>query len=273
MMYMEDIILKNGVILPKIGLGVWNTYGDEAITAIDTALKLGYRRIDTAMFYKNELEVGLGIKQSGIARDKIFVSTKIWYTDMEVKKVRDTFQKSLSNLQLEYIDMYMLHWPMGDYIGSWKVLEELYAEGKVKSIGVCNFQRHHLEKLLQHATIKPMVNQIESHPTFSQSDLVTYCQENGIHAEAWSPLGRGDDLGNPSVKAIAEKYGKTTAQVILRWHIQRGVSVIPKSVKEHRMLQNVDVFDFQLTDAEMKEILAQDTGIPRGGYQEGYTWD
>lgn len=272
-MYMEDIVLSNGVKLPKIGLGMWDAYDDEAAMAVSTALKLGYRRIDTAMFYKNEPEVGRGIRMSGIPREDVFVSTKIWYTDMEVDKVRATFQKSLDNMKLDYIDMYMLHWPMGDFIGSWKVLEELYAEGKINSIGVCNFQKHHMEKLLQHATIKPMVNQIESHPTFSQNELVRYCQENGIHAEVWSPLGRGDDLGNPSIKAIADKYGKTTAQVILRWHMQRGVSAIPKSVKEHRMLENVDVFDFQLTEEEMQIILALETGIPRGGYREGYTWD
>lgn len=272
-MYMEDIILSNGIKLPKIGLGMWDAYGDEAAMAVSTALKLGYRRIDTAMFYKNEPEVGRGIRMSGIPREDVFVSTKIWYTDMEVDKVRETFQKSLDNMQLDYIDMYLLHWPMGDFIGSWKVLEELYAEGKIKSIGVCNFQKHHMEELLQYATIKPMINQIESHPTFSQNELVRYCQKNGIHAEVWSPLGRGDDLGNSSIKAIAEKYGKTSAQVILRWHMQRGVSAIPKSVKKHRMLENVSIFDFQLTEEEMQTILALETGVPRGGYREGYTWD
>jgi diketogulonate reductase-like aldo/keto reductase len=176
-------------------------------------------------------------------------------------------------MQLDYIDMYMLHWPMNDFVGSWKVLEELYQEGKVKSIGVCNFQKHHMEELLKHASIKPMVNQIESHPTFSQNELVKYCQEQGIPAEAWSPLGRGDDLGNAVVKEIADKYGKTTAQVILRWHLQRNLTVIPKSVKEYRMIENVDVFDFTLTEEEMQKILDQETGIPRGGYREEYTWE
>jgi diketogulonate reductase-like aldo/keto reductase len=225
------------------------------------------------MFYKNEPEVGRGIKMSGVPREEIFVSTKIWFTDMEVDKVRETFEKSLANMQLDYIDMYMLHWPMNDFVGSWKVLEELYQEGKVKSIGVCNFQKHHMEELLKHASIKPMVNQIESHPTFSQNELVKYCQEQGIPAEAWSPLGRGDDLGNAVVKEIADKYGKTTAQVILRWHLQRNLTVIPKSVKEYRMIENVDVFDFTLTEEEMQKILDQETGIPRGGYREEYTWE
>jgi diketogulonate reductase-like aldo/keto reductase len=270
---MEEIQLSNGVKLPKIGLGMWDTYDDEAANAVSTALKLGYRRIDTAMFYKNEPEVGRGIKMSGVPREEIFVSTKIWFTDMEVDKVRETFEKSLANMQLDYIDMYMLHWPMNDFVGSWKVLEELYQEGKVKSIGVCNFQKHHMEELLKHASIKPMVNQIESHPTFSQNELVKYCQKQGIPAEAWSPLGRGDDLGNAVVKEIADKYGKTTAQVILRWHLQRNLTVIPKSVKEYRMIENVDVFDFTLTEEEMQKILDQETGIPRGGYREEYTWE
>ncbi|MDO4942413.1 MAG: aldo/keto reductase [Lachnospiraceae bacterium] len=272
-MYMEEITLNNGISVPKIGLGMWDAYGDEAAGAVSTALKLGYRRVDTAMFYKNEPEVGRGIQMSGIPREEIFVSTKIWFTDMEVDKVRPTFEKSLDNLQLDYIDMYMLHWPMGDVTGSWKVLEELYEEGKVKGIGVCNFQKHHMEDLLKTAKIKPMINQIESHPTFSQNDLVLYCQEQGIQPEVWSPLGRGDDLNNPVIKEIAQKYDKTTAQVILRWHMQRGVTAIPKSVKEHRMMENTSVFDFRLTEEEMAVILAQETGTPRGGYREGYTWE
>ena len=272
-MYMEEVTLNNGRKIPKIGLGMWDTYDEEAAQAVATALQIGYRRIDTAMFYKNEPEVGRGIRMSGVPREEIFVSTKIWFTDMEKDNVRATFEKSLENLQLDYIDMYMLHWPMGDVAGSWEVLEDLYEEGKVKSIGVCNFQKHHMEALLKSARIKPMINQIESHPTFSQDALVQYCFEKGIQPEVWSPLGRGDDLNHPVIQKIAEKYDKTTAQIILRWHLQRGVTMIPKSVKKHRMLENTDVFDFALTEEEMKQILAQETGVPRGGYRDEYTWE
>lgn len=271
-MKMEYITLNNGLKIPQIGLGMWDTYDEEAAQAVATALKLGYRHIDTAMFYKNEAAVGEGIRRSGVPREEITVVTKIWYTDMVQGKVRETFEQSLSNLGLDDVDMYLLHWPLNDVAGSWKVLEELYEEGRVKAIGVCNFQKHHMETLLETAKIKPMVNQIESHPLFTQDELVRYCQEQGITVEVWGPLGQGNDLTNETIINLAEKYGKTPAQIILRWHMQRGVIAIPKSVKEHRMVENASVFDFVLSEEDMAAIYAQNTGITKRGYQPGYEW-
>lgn len=270
---MEKIRLENGLEVPQIGLGMWDTHGEEALQAILTALEVGYRHIDTAMFYQNEVEVGEALKRTNIPRKEIQVATKIWYTDMHADQVRKTFEKSLENLQLDYIDLYLLHWPLEDYEGSWKVLEELYEEGKVKAIGVCNFQRHHLEKLLSVAKIRPMVNQIESHPTFNQQPLVEYCQEIGIPVEVWGPLGKGADLNNEVIVALAEKYEKTPAQIILRWHMQRGVIAIPKSIKKHRLEENKDVFDFVLSEEDMNQIYQLETGVTNRGYQPGYTWE
>ncbi len=271
-MNMEYVTLANGLQVPKIGLGMWNTYEGEAAKTVETAVRLGYRRIDTAMGYKNEAEVGEGIRKSGVPREEIFISTKIWWADMVDKDkahIRATFEKSLSNLGTDYVDMYMIHWPVGDVKAAWEVLEELYAEGKAKSIGVCNFQKHHLEDLLAYAKVKPMINQIESHPTFTQDELFQYTKSLGIQPEIWSPLGRGADLQNETVGAIAEKYGKSPAQVMLRWHIQRGATTIPKSVHEERMIQNADIFDFALTDEEMAALLAEEAGTPCGNYKQG----
>ena len=250
-MRMEYITLNNGLKIPQIGLGMWDTYDEEAAQAVATALKLGYRHIDTAMFYKNEAAVGEGIRRSGVPREEITVVTKIWYTDMVQGKVRETFEQSLANLGLDDVDMYLLHWPLNDVAGSWKVLEGLYEEGRVKASGVCSFQKHHRETLLETAKIKPMVNQIESHPLFTQDELVRYCQEQGITVEVWGPLGQGNDLTNETIINLAEKYGKTPAQIILRWHMQRGVIAIPKSVKEHRMVENASVFDFALSEEDI----------------------
>jgi diketogulonate reductase-like aldo/keto reductase len=271
-MKMEFVTLSNGLKMPQIGLGMWDTYEEEAADAVCKALQLGYRHIDTAMFYKNEEAVGKGIRMSGVPREEITVVTKIWYTDMQPEKVRETFEKSLDNLGLDYVDLYLLHWPLNDYTGSWKVLEELYEEGKVKAIGVCNFQKHHMEKLLNAAKIKPMVNQIESHPLFSQDALVKYCQEQEIAVEVWGPLGQGNDLKDEVIVELSQKYQKTPAQIILRWQMQRGVIAIPKSVKEHRMIENASVFDFELSKEDMALINTRDTGITKRGYQPGYEW-
>lgn len=270
---MKYIKLSNGFEMPVIGLGMWDSHEREAEHAVAAALKNGYKNIDTAMFYKNETEVGTGIKISGIPREDVIVSTKIWYDDMYPEKVRETFEKSLSNLQLDYVDVYFLHWPINDYVGSWKVLEELYEEGKIKVIGVCNFQKHHLETLMKEAKIKPMINQIESHPTFSQAKLIDYCKEQGIAVQAWGPIGKGQDIQNEIILALAEKYGKTPAQIILRWHVQRDIIAIPKTIKEHRLVENMDVFDFELSKEDMDLISSLDTGKTNRGYQPGYQWE
>lgn len=266
--------LPNGRSIPQVGLGVWGTSGEEAKNAVVCALKNGYRHIDTAAFYKNEVDVAAGIKESGIPREDIFIATKVWFEDMtDEASVRAALEDSLAKLETDYIDLYLLHWPLNNYVESWKALENLYEEGKVKAIGVSNCQKHHLEAIMKEASIKPMVNQIEIHPTFGQTKTLEYCQSQNIMVEAWGPLGKGADLNNETVVAIAKKYDKSPAQVILRWHIQRDTLVIPKSVTESRIIANQDIFDFALTEEEMKEITAQETFETKRGYMEGYTWE
>ncbi len=269
-----NTVLANGMSIPKIGLGVWGTNGEEAAHAVECALKCGYRHIDTAAFYKNEEQVAEGIRRSGVAREDIVIATKVWFDDMiDEASVRKACQQSLEKLETDYIDLYILHWPLNNYVESWKALEKLYEEGKVRAIGVSNFQRHHMEELLKAAKIKPMVNQIEIHPTFGQTELVEYCQEKGIMVEAWGPLGKGADLTNEAIGTIADKYEKTPAQIILRWHLQRDTLIIPKSVTESRIISNRDIFDFELTEEDMAVITAQETHKTNRGYMEDYTWE
>lgn len=264
--------LSNGSQIPEIGIGCWDAYGETVSQAIAAALQLGYRLVDSAMYYKNEPEVGAGIRNSGIPREEIFLSSKIWYTDMVKERVRPTFEKSLKDLGVDYLDMYMLHWPVGDVRGSWKILEGLYEEGLVKNLGICNCQMHHLQEIAAYANIPPVINQVESHPTFQQDALVRYTLEQGIAAEAWGPLGKGKDLNADIIVALAEKYGKSPAQIILRWHLQRGLLIIPKSIHPERMVQNTELYDFSLTPEEVAAIHTLETGETTRGYAEGYIW-
>lgn len=269
---MKTVTLHNGFEMPQIGLGLWSASEEEAVSAVASAVKLGYRNIDTATFYKNETAVGKGIAESGIAREDVLVSTKIWYEDMFPEKVRADFEKSIERLGTDSIDVYFLHWPLNDYVGCWKVLEELYEEGKVKVIGVCNFQKHHLETLMESAKIKPMINQFETHPLFLQGDLIDYCQSQNIAVQSWGPIGKGADLKNETIIALAEKYGKTPAQIILKWHLQRGIIVIPKSVHEERLAENIDLDGFELSKEDLDLITSLDTGVTTRGYMPGYEW-
>lgn len=252
----SSTILNNGVKMPWLGLGVYKSQeGQEVENAVRLALEYGYRSIDTASFYKNEVGVGRAIKDSGIPREEIFVTTKVWNDDQGYDSTLKAFEESQQKLGLDYIDLYLIHWPiLGRFKETWKAMEKLYRDGLVRSIGVCNFQVHHLEDLLRGCEVRPMVNQVEFHPLLTQKKVLNYCKENEIQMEAWAPLMRGGVLDNPIITGIADKHGKTPAQVVLRWDLQHGVVTIPKSVREHRIKENGDIFDFELTNEEMEQI-------------------
>ncbi|MDQ0200329.1 aldo/keto reductase [Neobacillus ginsengisoli] len=253
-------VLSNGIKMPWFGIGVFKVEeGPELVNAVKFAIKNGYRSIDTAAIYENEEGVGQaireGIKEAGISREDLFVTSKVWNADLGYESTLAAYETSLTKLGLDYLDLYLIHWPVaGKYKEAWRALETLYKEGKVKAIGVSNFQIHHLEDVMKDAEIKPMVNQVEYHPRLTQKELQAFCQQHGIQLEAWSPLMQGQLLDNPVLQEIANKYNKSIAQVILRWDLQKGVVTIPKSTKEHRIIENSTVFDFELTKEEMVQI-------------------
>ncbi|MDM5293437.1 aldo/keto reductase [Peribacillus simplex] len=256
----DTTTLHNGVKMPWFGLGVFKVEeGPELVNAVKMAIKHGYRSIDTAAIYENEEGVGQGIieglKEAGISREDLFVTSKVWNSDLGYESTIAAYEKSLKKLGLEYLDLYLIHWPVeGKYKEAWRALETLYKEGKVKAIGVSNFQIHHLKDLMKDAEVKPMVNQVECHPRLTQKEVQAFCKEQGIQLEAWSPLMQGELLDNDVLQAIAAKHGKSVAQVILRWDIQNGIVTIPKSTKEHRIVENSSVFDFELTEEELNQI-------------------
>ncbi|MCY8371262.1 aldo/keto reductase [Bacillus haynesii] len=256
----DRITLNNGTAMPWFGLGVFKVEeGPELVQAVKTAIKHGYRSIDTAAIYGNEEGVGQGIreglKEAGISREDLFVTSKVWNDDLGYDETIAAYEASLEKLGLDYLDLYLIHWPVeGRYNAAWKALETLYEQGRVKAIGVSNFNIHHLEDLLKDAAVKPAINQVEYHPRLTQKELQEFCRSHGIQLQAWSPLMQGQLLSHPLLKDIADKHGKTTAQVILRWDLQNGVITIPKSTKAERIAQNADIFDFELTIEEMKQI-------------------
>ena len=255
-------ILNNGVEMPWFGFGVFKVQdGDEVEHAVRIALQTGYRSIDTASLYNNERGVGKAIQESGVPREDIFLTTKVWNDDMRANRTQAAFAESLERLGTDYVDLYLVHWPVaGFYKETWKAMEEIYKSGRAKAIGVSNFTIHHLEDLLSGCEIVPAVNQIEFHPLLLQADLLAYCESQNILVEAWSPLMRGKILHEKTILEIAEKYGKTAAQIILRWDLQHGVITIPKSVHAHRIEENADIFDFTLSEADMKSLDALDAG-------------
>ena len=261
--------LNNGVEIPYLGLGVFQVKeGDETANAVHWAIEAGYRHIDTAALYGNEKSVGIGIRKSGIDRKKIFVTTKLWKDDMLRGTQMQAFEKSLNLLQMDYVDLYLIHWPVaGKSMESWKVLEKIYKSGKAQAIGVSNFMEKHLDALLREAKIVPAVNQVECHPHLAQQPLADYCQKQGIAFEAWSPLGGtgGNLLDDPTLKKIANKHGKSAAQVILHWELQRGLIIIPKSIHQARIIANKDIYGFELSTDEMKAINALDKNPQRTG--------
>ncbi|ATO49346.1 aldo/keto reductase [Brevibacillus laterosporus] len=252
--------LHNGTKMPWFGIGVFKVEeGSELVSAVKSAIKHGYRSIDTAAIYGNETSVGQaiheGIQETNLPREDLFVTSKVWNADLGYEATLAAFETSLDKLGLEYLDLYLIHWPVkGKYKEAWRALEKLYKDGRVKAIGVSNFQIHHLEDLMEEAEIKPMINQVEFHPYLTQKELITFCRAHDIQMEAWSPLMQGQLLDNPVLQEIADKHGKTVAQVILRWDLQHGVITIPKSTKEHRIVENASVFDFELTKEEMDRI-------------------
>ena len=246
--------LNNGVEMPYFGLGVYlSKDGQEVINAIKWAVEAGYQHIDTASIYKNEEGVGQGVKQCGVSREDLFVVSKVWNSDQGYDATIHAFEASLRRLDMDYLDLYLIHWPVaGKYKETWKALEKLYKEGRIKSIGVSNFMQHHLEDLLNDASIVPMVNQMEFHPFLVQQDLIDFCNKNTIRYEAWSPMMQGRIFDMQEFKDLSKKYGKTAAQIVLRWDLQKGVMTIPKSTKKERIIANGDIFDFQLTDEDVK---------------------
>lgn len=252
--------LHNGVEMPWFGLGVFKVEdGPELVEAVKVAIKEGYRSIDTAAIYGNEKAVGegirAGIKEAGISREDLFITSKVWNSDQGYETTLAAYEESLKKLELDYLDLYLVHWPVeGKYKDTWRALETLYKEGRTRAIGVSNFQIHHLQDVLEDAEIKPMINQVEYHPRLTQKELQAFCKEQGIQMEAWSPLMQGQLLDNETLQEVADKYGKTTAQIILRWGLQNEVVTIPKSTKEHRIIANASIFDFELTKEDMEKI-------------------
>ncbi|MBB6669993.1 aldo/keto reductase [Cohnella nanjingensis] len=252
--------LYNGVKMPWFGLGVFKVEdGPELENAVKIAIKHGYRSIDTAAIYGNEEGVGRGIraglKETGISRGELFVTSKVWNADLGYEASLAAYETSLRKLDLDYLDLYLIHWPVkGKYKEAWRALETLYKEGRVKAIGVSNFQIHHIEDLMKDAEIKPMVNQVEYHPRLAQKEVHDYCKQQGIQLEAWSPLMQGQLLDHPVIKEIADRYQKSIAQIILRWDLQNGVVTIPKSTKEHRIVENASIFDFELNKDDMEHL-------------------
>ena len=256
--------LKNGVTVPQVGFGTWQIEeGELAFNAVKTALEVGYRHIDTAAVYGNEVSVGNAINKSNLKREEVFVTSKLWNSDRGYEETLKAFEVSLKKLNLEYMDLYLLHWPANAKqfenwreinASSWKALEKLYDEGKVKAIGVSNFLKEHLEALLPFATIKPMVNQIEFHPGFMQEDTIALCEKELILIEAWSPLGSGRMLDNEVLIEIAKKYNVSVAQLCIRWILQKGHLPLPKSVTPERIKNNLDVYSFTISDEDVNRI-------------------
>jgi len=259
---MQYKTLNNDLRIPQLGYGVWKVPDENATTSVEQALEAGYRLIDTAKVYGNERGVGKAIANSDLARDDLFITTKVWNADQGYENTLKAFDESLEKLGLDYVDLYLIHWPTPKfdmYVETYKALEKLYQDGRTKAIGVCNFDIEHLQRILDECDIIPTVNQVECHPYLQQRELKQFCEEHGILLEAYSPLMNGDKvMDNDVIQELADQYGKTPAQIILRWHLQSEVVVIPKTVTPSRMTENINVFDFELQEADMDKIASLD---------------
>ncbi len=259
---METVTLNNGVKMPIIGFGVYQIPdAEECENAVYEALITGYRLIDTAAGYLNEEAVGRAIKRSGVPRKELFITTKLWVQDAGYESAKLAFAKSLKKLQLDYLDLYLIHQPFGDYYGAWRAMQDLYHEGKIKAIGVSNFLPDRLMDLIVHNKIVPAVNQIETHPFYQQTESAAFMKEQGVQHQSWAPFAEGlnNMFGNEVLVSVAEKYNKSVAQVVLRWLVQRDVVVIPKSVRKERIVENFDIFNFELSADDIEQISALDT--------------
>lgn len=266
---MQDIksytVLNNGVKMPWLGFGTYKVEdGDIVINSVKEALKAGYIHVDTASFYKNEAGVGTAIKESGVSREEIFLTSKVWNTEQGYEKTLNSFEASIKRLGTEYLDLYLIHWPTPLHNETWKALEKLYKEGYVRAIGISNFTVNHLKDLMSKAEIMPMVNQVEFHPLLVQNELRKFCTENNIQQEAWSPLMRGKIFGISLLEELARKYNKTISQIVLRWDLQMGVVTIPKSITPSRIRENADIFDFELSKEDVVKIQELDKGMRTG---------
>jgi 2,5-diketo-D-gluconate reductase A len=272
---MNSLLLNSdGVQIPQLGFGVWQVADDEAERAVATALRTGYRHIDTASAYENEAGVGRAVRDSDVPREKLFITTKLFNRDHE--RAEQAFDESLARLGLDYVDLYLIHWPVPSrdrYVQAWRSMEKIYREGRAKAIGVSNFTVGTLTRLMDETEITPAINQIELHPYFQQREMRAFNEANGILTEAWSPLGQGRGLlDDPALALLGEKHGRTPAQIVLRWHLQLGNVVIPKSVTPSRIRENIDVFEFTLDDEDMAAIGAMNAGRRLGPDPETFSW-
>ena len=269
------LTLNNGVEIPQLGFGVFQIKPEETVKATTSALEIGYRHIDTAQMYGNEREVGLAVRESGIPRDEVFVTSKLNNNRLERDDILRSFDTSLSELGFDYLDLFLIHWPLpavADYVARWKVMEEIYAGGRVKAIGVSNFQPHHLRNLFGATDVRPAVNQVEAHPFLTQDELRAFDADHEIVTEAWAPIARGKVNDDPAIKQVAESVGRTPAQVTLRWHVQRGDIVFPKSVKRERMEENFALFDFELDESAMAAMSTLNRDERTGPDPDSFNW-
>lgn len=270
----DHTVLNNGVKMPWLGFGVFKVPDGQVVEdAIGKALEAGYRSLDTATIYGNERGVGNAMAASGIPRGEIFLTTKVWNDDQRAGRVMEAFEESLALLGTDYVDLYLIHWPVrGRYKETWTVLEEIYRSGRARAIGVSNFLVHHLEDLLADAEVVPAVDQVEFHPRLLQPDLLKFCREHGVQMEAWSPLMQGQIISEPRVQQLAAKYGRTPAQIVLRWDLQHGVVTIPKSVRTERIVENSQIFDFELAPEDVAALDALDENRRVGSHPDTFNF-
>ena len=271
----KTFTLNNGIEIPAIGLGLWKVETEtDCMRTIEAATNVGYRLIDTAAAYLNEIPVGKALTESTINREELFITSKLWVQDYGYENTKKAFKKSLERLHLEYLDMYLLHWAVGDYLGSWKALEELYKAGYIRAIGVCNFTIPDLKRLIEHAEIVPVINQVETHPFYQQKEMKKFLYSNNIQHEAWAPLSQGNSglFENEVLKGIALKHKKSISQIILRWHLESQSIVIPKSSQAHHLQENFNIYDFELDDEDTRLIQSLDTNHPYSVDPENEEW-